>query len=194
MQQQAIQLYVGYRKYITAEQISDMLSGINGIYDSLFFIETPVSNAPRQTSTKLRVGRAETGSSIIFDLVQGTQQVIHAVDPELKGVAGGVAVLALTGRVLINNFKRGSLAWYEHRSQELSIREKKALLELKERTTEVVAASLAEVSVVVPRTVNIDQLAETIGPQLALVDKALSQQNIVRAVINDEVLKDSAQE
>src|SRR5690348_2297351 len=115
--QEAMRLYVGYREYITVEQVSELLSSINEVYDSLFFVEAPIDNVQRRASTKLRVGDAQTGSSIIFELVQGSQQVINAVDPQLRGVAGGAAVLALTGRILINYFRRGSTAWDEHQAR-----------------------------------------------------------------------------
>jgi hypothetical protein len=193
MDQQEIELYVDYRRYITVEQVSDLLNSFDQIYDSLFFIETPIDDAPRRPSTKLRVGRANTGNSIIFHLVQGAEQIIRSADPELGGVAGGAAVLALTSRILINNFRRGSLAWYQHRSQELALREQAALVELKEKTSEVITASLSEVTLS-GQTVKIDQLAEKIGPQLVLADKVLSQENIARVTIDGETVKDSGQE
>lgn len=191
---QSLRVYIGYREYVTVEQITEMLNSINQIYDSLFFVEAPIASAQRQTSTNLRIGRAETGSSIVFELVQGALHTLRSVDPELEGAAGGVAVVSLTARILINTFSKGSRAFHEHQSRKLALRDQTSSVVLREQTKAIIAASLAEVSPTVRRDIDIDQLADVIGPALMITDNVLNQPNIERVAINGEVLKEPTQE
>ena len=183
-------LYVSYREFLNVEQFANLLRSIDEVYEAFYFVEVPNPSRPsRPLSTRLRLGRAETGNSVTVEFFQGITQIISSVPPELRGVAGGAVVLQLVSRILINHFRRGSLAWYEHKSRALALREASAVVELKERTAQTVVAAIEQVELI-PRPTNVDQLTEAVAPALTLADQVISQPNIIKVQLAGETLKD----
>jgi hypothetical protein len=194
-------LYVAYRDYITVEQVSGLLSAVDGIYDALFYLEAPDQvGTPVPSASKLRVDRAETGHSILFEVVQGVQQTYHAIDPMLRGVGGAAGILGTTAAVLTRAFREGSAALTGHRrdKMELATRESRSALELRSAESRVLVQEAASAAIVraltetPPETdrVDITALAGQMVAPLTLALEVLGQDNISKVTVDGRPLLD----
>ncbi|UUU23782.1 hypothetical protein [Streptomyces sp. DSM 40750] len=122
---ESLRFHIEYRGYVTAHQVATMMATVDESYEALFYFYAPnLREKPLNESKRLRVRRLETGSSLMLEFIEGAKQMSTSIDPNLRGIAGGAATVALTGKLLLHVATRGIKVFQDTKMRQREIEER----------------------------------------------------------------------
>lgn len=112
-------------EYLTADELATLLLASHFMYETLFWAPLPAMlGTPHTRAQSLQVRYASTGNSIDINLVNEVGRAVGGLDPRLTGVGGGIVVVALAAKVMIQAFKSGHEALSAARLRNLQVTER----------------------------------------------------------------------